>query len=307
MPENWLSEEQMMVLGVQAFKILLVLLLTWIGWKAIKVVLGRLEKRLIFQSKKEGQAPSEAEKRAHTLFRLIRVAILIVLWLVAGLIILQEIGVEIGPILASAGVLGLAISFGAQNLVRDVLSGFFMILENQVRVGDVVIINGQGGLVENVNFRTIVLRDLSGVVHIFPNGTINTVANMTSEWSAYLFDIGVAYKEDTDRVMEVMKQTAKELREDEVFGQFILEDMEMFGVDQFADSSVIIKARLKTTPIQQWKVGREYLRRLKKAFDREGIEIPFPHRSIYFGEASKPFTAQFYTQDEKEQSPIGSS
>jgi small conductance mechanosensitive channel len=216
------------------------------------------------------------------------------------LVILRELGVDIAPILASAGIVGLAVGFGAQNLVRDVISGFFMILENQVRVGDVAIVNGTGGLVERVNFRTIVLRDLSGVVHVFPNGAINTISNMTSEWSAYVFDIGVAYKEDVDRVIQIMRDTGKALREDKKFGPLMVDDIEVFGVDQFADSAVVIKGRLRTKPIKQWDVGREYRRRLKYAFDEAGIEIPFPHRSIYFGEASKPFAAQLLNKTSTE-------
>jgi small conductance mechanosensitive channel len=210
-------------------------------------------------------------------------------WLIAGLIVLRELGVEIGPILASAGIVGLAVGFGAQNLVRDVISGFFMIMENQVRVGDVAVVNGTGGLVERINFRTIVLRDLSGVVHVFPNGTISTLANMTREWSAYVINIGIAYKEDTDRVTEVIQRVGEELKKDEYFGPLMVDNIEVFGVDDFADSAVNIKVRIKTLPIRQWEVGRQFRRRLKKAFDEEGIEIPFPHRSIYFGEASNPF------------------
>ena len=145
---------------------------------------------------------------------------------------------------------------------------------------------------ERLNFRTIVLRDLSGIVHVFPNGTISTLSNLTNEWSAYVFDIGVAYKEDVDKVIELMKAVGKELREDPKFGPLMVNDIEVFGVDNFADSAVVIKGRLQTKPIKQWDVGREYRRRLKYAFDKQGIEIPFPHRSIYFGEASKPIAAQ---------------
>src|SRR3990170_1689252 len=207
---------------------------------------------------------------------------------VVVIVSLDQIGLNVTPILAGAGIVGLAVGFGAQNLVRDVISGFFMVLENQVRVGDVAIVNGTGGLVEAITFRTILLRDLSGVVHVFPNGTVSTLANMSKEWSAYLMDIGVAYKEDTDHVVAVMRRVAEELRQDPVLGPLILEPIEIFGVDNFADSGVIIKARLKTRPIQQWTVGREYRRRLKKAFDAEGIEFPSPQHSIRVGEASKP-------------------
>ncbi len=282
-----------------SMRILLILVIAWVVMVVARTALRRLERTLIRTGAAHGEVPSEATKRAETLVRLLRQAVKIMIWVVALLIILREIGVEIAPILASAGILGLAVGFGAQNLVRDVISGFFLILENQVRVGDVAIINGTGGLVEAVNFRTVVLRDLSGIVHIFPNGTVESMANLTQEWSGYVFDIGVAYKEDVDRVMDLMREVGAELRADGYFGPLMVQDVEIFGVDEFADSAVMIKGRLKTLPIKQWEVGREYRRRLKKAFDREGVEIPFPHRSIYFGEASKPVVAQLLNNPEQ--------
>ena len=275
-----------------AFRILLVLVAAWILIAVLRVALTRLQNTLLERGQAEGEVPDESSKRIGTLVRLLRQAIVILVWVIAVLVVLREMGVEIAPILASAGVVGLAVGFGAQNLVRDVISGFFMILENQVRVGDVAIVNGTGGLVERIGFRTIVLRDLSGIVHVFPNGTITTLANLTREWSAYVFDIGVAYKEDVDRVMEIMRDVGQELRSDAKFGPLMIDDVEIFGVDNFADSAVMIKGRVRTRPIKQWDVGREYRRRLKHAFDKEGIEIPFPHRSIYFGEASKPILSQ---------------
>jgi small conductance mechanosensitive channel len=269
-------------------RILLVLLLAWLGMVILRKILSQLEQRLLNQSKITGEPPSESEKRVETLIRLIRQAALIVLWVTTILILLKEIGIDVGPILASAGIVGLAVGFGAQNLVRDFISGFFFILENQVRVGDVAIVNGTGGLVESVNFRTIVLRDLGGTVHIFPNGTVTTLSNLTNEWSAYVFDIGVAYKENTDKVIEVMTRVGSEMKQDAIVGSFMLEEPEIFGVDKFDNSAVVIKGRIKTKPIRQWEVGREYLRRIKLAFDIAGIEIPFPHQTLYFGEASKP-------------------
>lgn len=277
---------------VSGGRIVLILLIVWIATRVIRGMLRRLEDRLVAKGHAEGEIPSETEKRAETLVKLLRQGVIIVIWVMAVLLILRQMGVDITPVLASAGVVGLAVGFGAQNLVRDVIAGFFMILENQVRVGDVAIINGTGGLVEKINFRTIVLRDLGGVVHTFPNGTINTLANMTREWSAFIFEIGVAYKEDTDKVVEVLKQVGAELRQDPIFGPSLHDDVEVFGVEKFADSAVVIKGRIKTLPIKQWEVGREYQRRVKKAFDAAGIEIPFPHLSVYFGEASKPFMAQ---------------
>jgi small-conductance mechanosensitive channel len=275
-----------------SMRILLILVLVWILSGIIRSMLKRLEHALVAKGHAEGEVPSEAAKRAETLVKLLRQGVIIVLWVMAILLILRQLGVDVGPILASAGIVGVAVGFGAQHLVRDVIAGFFMILENQVRVGDVAVINGTGGLVERINFRTIVLRDLSGVVHTFPNGTIETLANMTRDWSAFVFDIGVAYKEDTDKVVEVLTRVGAELRQDPHFGALMVDDVEIFGVDKFADSSVVIKGRTKTLPIKQWEVGREYQRRVKKAFDQAGIEIPFPHLSVYFGEASKPFMAQ---------------
>ena len=245
---------------------------------------------MLIKAKESTEAvPGSTKKRVTTLAGILHTISRFVVWAIVIVITLDQVGVNVGPILAGAGIAGLALGFGAQNLVRDVISGFFMILEDQVRVGDVAIINGTGGLVEAITFRTIVLRDLSGVVHVFPNGTISTLSNMTKGWSAYVIDVGVAYKEDTDRVVEVMKQVGRELKEDPEFGPNMVDDIEVFGVDNFGDSEVTIKARLKTRPIQQWNIGREYRRRLKKAFDAQGIEIPFPHHSIYMGEASKPF------------------
>lgn len=234
----------------------------------------------------------ERKKRADTITRMLGMLVTVVVMSVAVLIVLRELGVDITPILTGGAIAGLAVGFGAQNLVRDVISGFFLIVENQVRVGDVAIINGTGGLVEHIRLRTIVLRSLDGTVHVFPNGAITSLSNMTKDFSFFVLDMGVAYKEDTDRVAEVMREVGEELRRDPEFRERILEPIEILGVDNFADSAVVIRARIKTVPIQQWNVGREYRRRLKKAFDARGIEIPFPHRALYFGEASKPFAVE---------------
>lgn len=277
-------------------RILLISFAAWVLLFALKLLLKRLQRSLIQRASEQGEMATEAAKRIETLVRLLRQAVVIIVWVMVGLVILRELGVEIAPILASAGVVGLAVGFGAQNLVRDIISGFFIILENQVRVGDVAVVNGTGGLVERINFRTIVVRDETGTVHVFPNGSITTLANMTQEWSAYVFEIRVAYKEDVDSVVAVMQKVGAELRNDETFGPLMMEDIEIYGVDSFQDSAVAIKGRLRTLPIKQWSVGREYRRRIKLAFDREGIEIPFPHRSIYFGEASNAFMVGLINQ-----------
>jgi len=273
--------------------LLLVVVLAFVVLKVVGFLLKRVRALMVTRAEKEGRSgTSETQKRIETLLGILGTTIRIVVWLMIGMVLLRELGVDIAPLIAGAGIAGLAIGFGAQELVRDFLSGFFVLLENHIRLGDVAIINGTGGVVEDIGLRTTTLRDLAGVVHVFQNGKINTLSNMTKEWSAMVFDIGVAYKEDTDRVVEVMRAVAEELRGDEPYRDNILEPLEVMGVDKFDDSAVIVKARLKTRPIQQWSVGREYRRRLKKAFDREGIEIPFPHRTVYWGEEINPLRVQ---------------
>ncbi|OOG25681.1 mechanosensitive ion channel protein MscS [Thioalkalivibrio denitrificans] len=294
---EYFQEVQWDDLIFSTLRILLILVMAWVIMSVVRNALGRMQRRLVESGKRQGDVPSEASKRAETLVRLLRQAVMIVVWVMALLVILNELGVSVAPILASAGVLGLAVGFGAQNLVRDVISGFFFILENQVRVGDVAVVNGTGGLVEAINFRTLVLRDLEGKVHIFPNGTIDSVTNLTREWSAYVFDIGVAYKEDTDKVVGILKSVGEEMKADPEYGPNIIEDMEIFGVDKFDDSAVVIKGRIKTLPIKQWYVGREFLRRVKYAFDAQGVEIPFPHRTFYFGDASPPVLARMINRE----------
>lgn len=252
--------------------------------------LGKLAMKRATKNKNTDE--TETEKRIKTLIGILKGAVKVLIWASIAIIILKSLGVNVSAILAGAGVVGLAVGFGAQELVRDVISGFFILLENQVRTGDVAIINGTGGLVEKIELRTITLRDFSGVVHIFQNGKINSLSNMTKEWSAMVFDIGVAYKEDPEEVIQVMTQIGADLQNDEVFGPKIIEPIEVVGVNDFADSAVVIRARFKTKPIEQWNVGREYRKRLKKAFDERNIEIPFPHQTIYWGEKIGPLKMQ---------------
>ena len=270
-------------------RIVLILIAGLVVMRVLYFLLHRMEKILIKTRAESETVPGSTQKRVLTLSGILRTIGRFVIWTIVAILCLDQVGVNIAPIIAGAGIAGLAFGFGAQNLVKDFISGFFMVLEDQVRVGDVAVVNGTGGLVEAITFRTIVLRDLSGVVHVYPNGSVTDLANMTKGWSAYLIDVGVAYKEDTDRVVGVMKEVADALQADSEFGSKMLGPIEIFGVDNFGASEVVIKARLKTQPIQQWAVGREYRRRLKKAFDERGIEIPFPHLSIYAGEATKPF------------------
>jgi small-conductance mechanosensitive channel len=257
--------------------------------KMIKFSIGRLKKILLKRAENDPSVDTgEAGKRINTLADIVIGAANIVLYTVFFIMLLSKFAINIGPLLASAGILGLAIGFGAQELVRDYISGFFMLLEDQVRVGDVAIVNGTGGLVEKIELRTIILRDFNGTVHITQNGKINTISNMTKEWSAMVFDVGVAYKEDVDQVIQIMKEVGDDLKNDPELGSNILEPIEVFGLDKFADSALVIKARLKTKPIMQWTTGREYRRRLKIAFDKQNIEIPFPHTTVYWGEEINP-------------------
>ena len=279
--QNWLISE---LPGL-----LIALVLFFLAYKIVGFSVKKLNKKILNNAKKNDNADTdEAGKRINTLTSIIHGAIKVILWLILIMIVLQKISINIAPILAGAGIVGVAVGFGAQEMVRDYIAGFFIILENQIRSGDVAIIDGTFGLVEKVEFRTITLRDLSGVVHIIQNGKINVMSNMTKDWSAMVFDIGVAKKEDPKVVMDLMKKVSDEIQNDSKFKDKILEPIEIFGLDEFADSAIVIKARLKTKPSEQWAVGRKYRERLKYAFDQNNIEIPFPHMSVYWGEEINP-------------------
>jgi len=262
-----------------SLRIGLILLLAGAGLWLLSFLIHRLSKRLAAR-----EEVIETTKRMHTISQVIRSIGVVTIVAVTIMLVLSELGIDMKPLLAAAGIGGLAIGFGAQSLVKDVISGFFLILENQVRVGDVVQISGVGGVVESITLRILTLRDLAGNVHIIPHGQISQVQNMTRDYSRYVFDVGVSYREDVDRVMEVLRQLGAELEQDPDFGPDILEPFEILGLDRFEDSAVIIRARIKTQPIQQWRVAREMNRRIKKRFDELGIEIPFPHRTLYWGE-----------------------
>jgi small conductance mechanosensitive channel len=272
-----------------AGRVVLVLVAGYFGARVLRTLLGQLEHILVVAGERTGALPGVARARVATLTSVLRTLALVGLWSIVVVICLSQLGFDVRPILAGAGIVGLAVGFGAQYLVRDVIAGFFLVLEDQVRVGDVAVVNGTGGLVETVTFRTIVLRDLAGTVHIFPNGSVTTLANMTKDWSGYVVDVEVGYREDLDRIVALMRRVAEELRQDPAHGPSIIEPIEIFGVDAFKDASVVIKARLKTRPIQQWTVGREYRRRLLLAFAAETIEIPAT-RVVQVGDAGKAFS-----------------
>ena len=222
----------------------------------------------------------ERTKRAQTLGRLLQKTLAIVVTVMAGLMVLRELGIDITPVLTGAGIAGLAVGFGAQTLVRDVISGFFLIVEDQVRVGDVVAVNSQGGLVEEVNLRTLVLRDERGTVHIFPNGEVKTLANMSKDFSYYVITVGVAYDGDVDRATQAMHDAAASLMKDAEFRPYILEPLDVFGVDAFEPGQLVVKARIKTVPMKQWVVGRELRKRIARVFSERGIHMPTQHMTI---------------------------
>jgi small conductance mechanosensitive channel len=218
----------------------------------------------------------ERAKRARTLGAVVQNVTTALIVGIAALMILTQLKVDITPVLTGAGIVGLAVGFGAQTLVRDILSGFFLILENQVRVGDVAAINGTGGLVEAINLRTIVLRDEEGTVHVFPNGAITTLANRSKDFAYYVIAVGISYEEEPARVEAVLREVGADLQKDSKFAPSILAPIEIMGVDGFDASSVRMKLRIKTMPLKQWEVGRELRRRILEAFARNNIAVPYP-------------------------------
>lgn len=264
---------------VVALRIAVIVVAAWVLKRVLHGAVKGLRLKLT-----NGVEDRESLKRTETLGRVIRYLISVVVALVTVMLVLSEIGISLAPILGAAGVVGLAVGFGAQSLVKDYFSGFFLLLENQIRQGDVVTLAGHTGTVEEVTLRYVQLRDYAGTVYFVPNGQITTVTNMSRGFGNAVLDIGVAYREDVDEVMAVMRRVATELRADPEFGPRILQDLEMAGVNELGDSAVMLRARLRCVALEQWGVRREYLRRLKRAFDDAGIEIPFPHLTVYAGE-----------------------
>jgi len=276
------------VLIVQAARIAAILLLAWI----LQAVAARLIK--VFRLYMARRTSADEIGRVETLARVFRNGAAVIIVLVAGMLVLGELGISVAPILATAGVAGIAIGFGAQNLVKNFFTGFFLLLDDQIRQGDVVEVAGKGGLVEEVTLRYVRLRDLEGHVHFVPNGDIAVVTNRTREYATTLIEVGIAYREDPEEAFGVMREVARAMRADPDWKARMVEDLEVLGVDKWADSAVVLRARLRVVPpIQQWNVKREYLKRLKKAFDGRGIEIPFPHLTVYAGQgkdgAAPPF------------------
>lgn len=261
-------------------RIVLIIVLAYIGAAVLQRLVRSTRVRIAARL-----GDPESVRRAETLGRVVRYLIALIVGAVAIMLVLAEVGISLAPILGAAGVVGVAIGFGAQSLVKDYFAGFFILLEDQIRTGDVVTISGIGGLVEDVTLRHVRLRDYDGNVHFVPNGLITTVTNKARGFAYAVMDVGVAYRENVDECFDVMRRVAATMRGDDAFKDRILDDFEIAGVERWDDSAVVLRGRFRVVALAQWAVKREYLRRLKQAFDAEGIEIPFPHMTIYPGQA----------------------
>ncbi|GAA6143144.1 mechanosensitive ion channel family protein [Hydrogenophaga sp. 5NK40-0174] len=273
----WWSELD--AVAIHATRIVGIIIVSWILVIVLNRVIRGVRERIAARVDDR-----EFGKRAETLGRVFRYIVSVVVSLIAIMLILSELGISVAPILGAAGVVGLAVGFGAQSLVKDYFTGFFLLLENQILQGDVVQLGDHSGLVEGITLRYVQLRDYEGNVHFVPNGTITSVVNMSRGYSYAVMDIGVGYREDIDTCIEVMRQTASQLKQDPEYTTRILDELDVAGVDSWGDSAVVIRCRFRCQPLEQWGIRREYLRRLKYAFDAKGIEIPFPHMTLYAGE-----------------------
>jgi small-conductance mechanosensitive channel len=251
-------------------------LLAWLAFRVVRLASRRIERAV---DDGDDSVTTLRERRGKTISQLLR-SVGRVLILVIALLLTFNIFIDIGPILAGAGILGLAVSFGAQSLVKDVISGFFILFENQFAIGDVIEVAGKSGVVEKMTLRVVVLRDLQGTMHVVPNSEIKVVSNMTRGWSRSVVDVGVAYDEDVDRALAVVRDEAAQFSTDKVWGAQLDGPVEVPGVESLSDSAVIIRSLIRTQPGSQWNAAREFRRRLKNRFDRENIEIPYPQRRV---------------------------
>lgn len=267
---------------ISGVRIVLILLLCWVAIKGTDRLISSLRRFL-----SRDLEDTEELKRVTTLSRVFRYLSTVVITLVGGMLLLGELGISVAPILGAAGVVGVAIGFGAQSLVKDYVAGFFFLLENQMRQGDVVQVAGIGGVVEDLNLRYVQLRDYEGNVHFIPNGAITTVTNRTRDHAFAVIDIGIAYGASIDQAFALMREVADGLRADSHWGERIEADLEIAGVNDWAESAVMLRARMRVVPGEQWGVRREFLKRLKQRFDDDGIEIPFPHMTLYAGQAKE--------------------
>ena len=272
-------------------RVVLILTLSWLAMRLSRKLISLFKSYITQKTLDTGSI-----KRAETLGQVFSNSAVVIIILITGMLILGEMGISIAPILAAAGVVGVAVGFGAQSLIKDYFTGFFLLIEDQIRHGEVVEISGKKGKVEEVTLRHVRLRDYAGKVHFIPNNTITTVTNQSRDFSYAVIDLSVAYRENVDEVYEMMRKIGADMRSAPMFKEQIIDDLEIAGIDNLADSAVIIRCRFKVHPLEQWDVKREFLYRIKKAFDAAGIEIPYPHLTLYAGLAKQGDTPAFRTQ-----------
>ncbi len=256
--------------------IVFVLIGSYIAWETVNHILYRHIASL--------SLGGDWDKRLKTLLPLVRSALFVVLSVITLLVVLSELGINIAPLLAGAGIVGLAVGFGAQTLVKDVLTGFFVLLENTINVGDWVILGGHDGQVEGLTIRHVTVRDIYGNLHTVPWSSVITITNQTRKFGYAVVEVGVAYRENIDEVVEVVKEVAEEMRRDPAINMDILSELQILGLIELGDSAVVVRTRFQTTPFMRWRLERDFRRRIKNRFDELGIEIPFPHQTVYFGE-----------------------
>jgi small conductance mechanosensitive channel len=252
-------------------------LLAWLAYRVVALAARRIE---IEVDDGDDSVTTLRERRGQTISQLLRSVGRVVVISIA-LLLTFNVFIDIGPILAGAGILGLAVSFGAQSLVKDVISGFFILFENQFAIGDVIEAGGKSGVVEKMTLRVVVLRDLKGTMHIVPNSEIKVVSNMTRGWSRAVVDVGITYEEDIDKALAVVRDEAAQFSTDKVWGSQLDGPLEVPGIESLSDSSVVVRTLIRTQPGSQWNAAREFRRRLKKRLDREGISIPYPQRKVH--------------------------
>jgi small conductance mechanosensitive channel len=277
--------------------ILIILILSWLLMRVSRKLISTFKHYVTRRTLDAGSI-----KRAETLGQVFSNTAAVVILLITGMLILGEVGISIAPILAAAGVVGVAVGFGAQSLIKDYFTGFFLLIEDQIRHGEVVEVGGKKGKVEEVTLRHVKLRDFEGSVHFIPNSTITTVTNKSRDFSYAVIDLSVAYRENIDAVYVVMRKVGADMRSDPEFKDAIIEDLEIAGIENLADSAVIIRCRFKVLPLEQWDVKREFFYRIKNAFDAAAIEIPYPHLTLYAGQTKQagvtpPFKVQSLPMD----------
>jgi len=267
-------------MGMHSIRIILIFAGGFVGIRLLRRIISASFEKVVDKTYKLRDHVAK-EKRQATLEGVAFSIINIGVWIMVGLMVASELGIDIGPLIAAAGIAGIAVGFGGQYLIRDLISGLFIIMEDQYRKGDVVKVGGISGVVEDITIRRTVLRDLDGVEHTVPNGEISVTSNMTKIWARAHLDISVGYDTNLDKAIEVLNRVGKEMAEDEQWQDDIIKPIESVGVNEFADSAIMIKVLGDTKPMQQWAVMREYRKRIKMAFDKEGIEIPFPQRTVH--------------------------